>query len=163
MFNNYVRQKGDIMKTIATLLISAFTLCSFGEKTPPQSFPSFEACKTHSGDLFDQHQNNSIKELFIAFGIPSEEGSKLEISINNADKSRAGGSKCIYVEEIGTSALGTFVTRIGYILKYEKGTMFYEVTIGKISPTEYSVVSLNFLAESDAGKLIQKIPAYYWK
>ncbi len=156
-------RKEKMKATILVLVMSAISLSSLGDEVMMKSFSSLEECKSYSSSLIASYKEKPIKELCTAIGIPMDENPMTEFLAGTIDTLKADSTKFRYSEEIGTVSLGTFVTRVGYIQKYEEGAIFYEITMGKKSDTEYAIISFNFSGESDATKLIGKIPQYYWK
>ena len=153
------------MKKIIVLTLILTALTSFGETKVELSFDSVESCKKQSKKLIDNFNSMSLAQFYTSFGMQSEfdDLTAVKILINqlNGVKSEAGEFK--YTEEIGSSALGTFYTKVGYIIKYESGTFFCEVKIGKISETEYKIIGMGLSGQKNGQKLIEGIPEYYWK
>jgi len=151
------------MKTLITLIAVSLAICSFGEKEKSQSFSSLPECKQHARELIGQFNTKSINEIYSLLGVPIEEESDMEFMLSWIDRMKANAGEFKYIDEIGTASLGTFLTKVGYIIKFESGTFFGEVTIGKVSDTEFKIVKFNVVGKNDANELIDEIPDYYWK
>ena len=68
-----------------------------------------------------------------------------------------------YCEPIGVLSLGTRIKRLGFLVKFEKGTAFWEFTCYK-RDVNWELVNWNCQFNSDGNELIKKIiPADYWK
>jgi len=151
------------MKILIGLIVASFSLSTFGESFLEKAFPSLEECRLYSISIIDEYKNKPSMEFFDAVGIQSDENTALELLLMNMDKIKNGETSFKYMEEIGSVSLGSFVTRFAYITKYEQGTVFYEVTIGKKSNDDFRIVGFDFKANTDGQKLLDDIPSYYWK
>ncbi len=151
------------MKALITLIAISSAICSFGEEVNRPSFSSVPECKQYARELIGQFKTKSINEIYSLFGAPIEEESDMAFMLSWFDRIKANAGAFKYIDEIGTVSLGTFLTKAGYIIKFESGTFFAEVTIGKVSDTEFQIVAFNVIGKIDANELIDEIPEYYWK
>lgn len=151
------------MKKLILLAIFIITSNSYAGEAVTKSFSSAEKCQHFAFQVIGENNEKSLSQLFSDVGIEIEEGSEMSMLIAFADKQKEGAGEFKYLEEIGVSALGDFIKRVGFIAKYKELTIFYEVTIGKKGPEDYSIVNMSFDYDRDAHNVIKDIPKYYWK
>lgn len=152
------------MKIFIFVVMSAIVICSFGEEQRELlNFPSLTQSKDFSLKLMEKIDAISMEQLFVSFGILTKEEAEKNRSIDSLDSLKESIGEFRYVEEIGTLSLGSYYTKVGYIVKYESGTFFCELKIGMPSKSEYKILGLDITGQYSDNELLKQIPIQYWK
>ena len=151
------------MKRLTLIIILIFSLNAYSEEPISVAFSTAKECREATKKLIEKQKDNTVRSLFSEVGVSVDGSQSMDYMLGFVEQLRKDAGEFSYIEEIGVSSLGDFIQRVGYIVKFENLTIFYEVTIGKREPGKYSIVNLSFFFDNDAHVVVEEIPDYYWK
>jgi len=68
-----------------------------------------------------------------------------------------------YCEPLGVLSLGTRINRMGFLVKFNTGACFWDITCYKNNDGKWVRVGLHFEAKEETNELLKIIPIEYWR